>query len=109
MGMAYQELEKLQKATTSFELALKADSSNIAAMNNLANTLKSIGQYVKAEKIYKKILEINPSYINAYNNYGNLKSEVNDIEGAIRLYNQALVIAKEKKINPIVILNHLST
>ena len=109
MGMAYQELEKHQKATTSFELALKADSSNIAAMNNLANTLKGIGQYVKAEKIYKKILEINPSYINAYNNYGNLKSEVNDIEGAIRLYNQALVIAKEKKINPIVILNHLAT
>ena len=108
-GMAHQELERDQKAITFFELALKAESSNIAAMNNLANALKNIGQYVKADQIYKKILEINPSYINAYNNYGNLKSDINDIEGAIKLYNQALAISKEKKINPIVILDHLAT
>ena len=107
--MAHQELERDQKAITFFELDLKADSSNIAAMNNLANSLKNFGQYFKAEQIYKKILEINPSYINAYNNYGNLKSEINDVEGAIQLYNQALAISKEKKINPIVILDHLAT
>ena len=80
-GMAHQELGKGHKAINFFELALKADNTNIAAMNNLANTLKSVGQYVKADQIFKKILKIDPNYINAYNNYANLKSTVNDVEG----------------------------
>ena len=108
-GMAYQGVEKNHKAINFFELALKADNTNIAAMNNLANALKNIGQYVKADQIFKKIIKIDPNYINAYNNYANLKSTVNDVEGAIQLYSQALVIAKEKKINPIVFLVHLAT
>tara|TARA_B100001093_G_scaffold365874_1_gene350668 strand:+ start:396 stop:1967 length:1572 start_codon:yes stop_codon:yes gene_type:complete len=107
-GMAYQELEKNHKAIVFFELALKADNTNIAAMNNLANALKHTGQYVKADQIFKKIINIDPDYINAYNNYANLKSTVNDVEGAIQLYNQALVIAKKKKINPINFLIHLA-
>ena len=61
---------------------------NIAAMNNLANSLKVTEQFLKQNKFYKKILKINPNYINAYNNYGNLKSAINDIENAIKLYNQ---------------------
>ena len=108
-GMAHQELGKGHKAINFFELALKADNTNIAAMNNLANALKNIGQYVKADQIFKKIIKIDPNYINAYNNYANLKSTVNDVEGAIQLYSQALVIANERKINPIVFLVHLAT
>ena len=106
--MAYQRLDKDHKAINFFELALKADNTNISAMNNLANSLKNTEQYFKAEQIYKKIIKINPSYINAYNNYGNLKSAINDIENAIKLYNQGLNIAKEKNINPLVFLNHLA-
>ena len=109
LGMAYQEIEKNYKAINFFELALKADKTNIAAMNNLANSLKHTGQYVKAEQIFKKIINIDPNYINAYNNYANLKSTVNDVEGAIQLYNHALKIAKEKKINPINFLIHLAS
>jgi tetratricopeptide (TPR) repeat protein len=108
-GMAYQELEKNYKAIDFFELALEADNKNIAAMNNLANSLKYIGQYARADKIFKQILKINPNYINAYNNYANLKSTVNDIQGSIQLYSQALAIAKEKKINPINFLIHLAS
>jgi tetratricopeptide (TPR) repeat protein len=107
-GMAYQRLDKDQRAINFFELALKADSNNISAMNNLANSLKNKEQYLKAEQIYKKIIEINPSYINVYNNYGNLKSSINDIESAIKLYNKGLNIAKETNINPLVFLNHLA-
>ena len=68
-GMAYQRLDKDYRAINLFELALKSDNNNISAMNNLANSLKNIEQYSKAEQIYKKILEINPSYINVYNNF----------------------------------------
>ena len=107
-GMAYQRLDKNHRAIIFFELALKADNTNIAAMNNLANSFKNIEQYFKAEQINKKIIKIDPNYINTYNNYGNLKSEINDIENAIKLYNQGLNFAKEKNINPLVFLNHLA-
>ena len=108
-GLAYQGLDKNHKAIDFFELALKADDANIAAMNNLANALKNTEQYVKADQIFKKIIKINPSYINAYNNYANLKTILNDIEGAILLYKKGLIIAKEKRIKPIIILTHLAT
>jgi tetratricopeptide (TPR) repeat protein len=107
-GMAHQRLDKDHRAINFFELALKADNNNISAMNNLANSLKNTEQYFKAEQIYKKIIKINPSYINVYNNYANLKSTVNDIEGAIKLYNKGILLAKEKKISPIIFLKHLA-
>ncbi|EDZ60941.1 Sulfotransferase domain family protein [Candidatus Pelagibacter sp. HTCC7211] len=107
-GMAYQRLNRDQRAINFFELALKADNNNISAMNNLANSLKNTEQYFKAEQVYKKIIKLNPSYINVYNNYGNLKSSINDIEKAINLYNQGINIAKEKNINSLVFLNHLA-
>ena len=107
-GMAYQRLDKDYRAINFFELALKADNNNIAAMNNLASSLKNTEQYFEAEQIYKKIIKINPSYINVYNNYGNLKSDINDTENAIKLFDQGLKIAEEKNINPLVLLNHLA-
>jgi len=107
-GMAYQRLDKDHRAINFFELALKADNNNIAAMNNLASSLKNTEQYFKAEQIYKKIIKINPSYINVYNNYGNLKSDINDTESAIKLFDQGLNVAEEKNINPLVLLNHLA-
>ena len=106
--MAYQRLDKDNRAINFFELALKADNNNIAAMNNLANSFKNTEQYFKAEQIYKKIIKIDPNYINAYNNYGNLKSAINDIENAIKLYEQGLNVAKEKNINTLALLNHLA-
>ena len=107
-GMAYQGLQNHPKAIDFFESALEIERTNIAAMNNLANSLKNTGQYLKADKLFQKIIKISPSYIQAYNNYANLKDLVNDVEGSIKLYNQALLIAREKKISPIVILSHLA-
>ena len=107
-GMAYQNLLNHHKAIDFFELALKADNLNIAAMNNLANSLKVIDQFVRADKIFQQILKEDPNYINAYNNYANLKIAVNDVDGAIELYNQAILLAKKKKIYPINFLLHLA-
>ena len=52
-GMAHQRLDKDYRAINLFELALKADNNNIAAMNNLASSLKNTEQYFKAEQIFK--------------------------------------------------------
>ncbi len=54
-GMAYQRLDKDHRAINFFELALKADNNNIAAMNNLASSLKNTEQYLKADKFIKKL------------------------------------------------------
>ena len=108
-GMACQNLQNHHKAINFFESAIKADNSNIAAMNNLANSLKNINEYDEAEAVYEKILIKNPDYVNVYNNYANLKSTINDIEGAIKLYEQGLIVAKKKNIDPLLILNHLAT
>jgi tetratricopeptide (TPR) repeat protein len=105
-GMAYQRLGQDYRAIKFFELALKADNNNIAAMNNLGLSLKNTEQYFKAEQIFKKIIKINPSYINVYNNYGNLKSDLNDTESAIKLFEQGIDIAEKNNINPLVFLNH---
>ena len=107
-GMAYQGLQNHNTAINFFESALKADSLNVAAMNNLANSLKETEQFVRAEKIFKKILKENPNYVNAYNNYANLKIAVNDVEDAIALYNQAIFISKKEKNDPTTILLSLA-
>jgi len=54
-GMAHQELGKGHKAINFFELALKADNTNIAAMNNLANVLKILDNTLKQIKFLKRL------------------------------------------------------
>jgi tetratricopeptide (TPR) repeat protein len=98
-GMAYQGLGQHINAITFFRESLRVDINNIAAMNNLANSLKALGKLDESKEIYEKILEINPSYINGLNNFANLKILWNDYSGAIKLLSKAIVIAKQKKIN----------
>jgi tetratricopeptide (TPR) repeat protein len=98
-GMAYQGLGQHINAITFFRESLRVDINNIAAMNNLANSLKALGKLDEAREIYEKILKINPLYINGLNNFANLKILWNDYGGAIKLLSKAIVIAKQKKIN----------
>lgn len=107
-GMAYQGLGQHIKAITFFRESLRVDSNNIAAMNNLANSLKALGKLDESREIYEKILKINSSYINGLNNFANLKILLNDYSGAIKLLSKAIVIAKQKKINHINILFSLA-
>jgi len=107
-GMAYQGLGQHINAITFFRESLRVDINNIAAMNNLANSLKASGKLDEAKEIYEKILQINPSYINGLNNFANLKILWNDYDGAIKLFSKAIIIAQQKKINPINILFSLA-
>ena len=52
-GMAYQGNNQIEKSIESFNLALHYDSENLAAMNNLANSHKSLNQNERAQEIYK--------------------------------------------------------
>ena len=108
-GMAFQGLQKFNRSIYFFELAIKADNSNIAAMNNLANSLKQTEQFVRANNIYQEIIKKDPNYLNAYNNYANLKIITNDVEGAIELYKKAIEIANKSKVDPVRFLLHLAS
>ena len=93
-GMAYQGLSQHNNSIKYFRQALKHAPNNLAAMNNLANSLKALGKLEDSKDLYEKVLKINPNYVNAYNNYANLKTLVNDYDGAIKLYNKAYDIIK---------------
>ena len=100
-GLALQALSNHKGAIKFFKAALDIDNSNISAKNNLANSLKSIGELELSNKIYQEIIKKDPNYIFAYNNYANLKMSLNHYEEAIKLLNIAINIANKKKINPI--------
>ena len=107
-GMAYQGLGQHINAITFFRESLRVDINNIAAMNNLANSLKALGKLDESKEIYEKILQINPSYINGLNNFANLKILWNDYDGAIKLLSKAIIIAQQNKINHLNVLFSLA-
>ncbi|MDA9598418.1 sulfotransferase [Candidatus Pelagibacter sp.] len=100
-GMTHQFLDDHISAINFFNLAIKNEGKNIAAMNNLANSHKKLLNYFEADLIYKKILKIDPDYIHGLNNYANLKLEINNYNDAISLFKKALLIASQKDVQPL--------
>ena len=96
-GLAYQGKKQISKSIESFKQALSLEKNNFAAMNNLANSYKSVGKIDLSEDLYLRALSIKPNYVQSLNNYGNLKQQIDDLEGAIMLYEKALKI-KPKEI-----------
>jgi len=103
-GMAFQGNKQIPKSIESFNLALHHDPENIAAMNNIANSYKSLNQNVKAEEIYKRILEKDPNNIKCLNNFANLMKKLRDFNSAKKL----LLKATEIENNNIDILFNLA-
>ena len=90
IGSCYNQLGKPEEAKEQFIIALQCNSNNLAAMNNLANVYKNIKDYVNAEKLYKRIIELEPKYLKAFVNYGNMCLHLNQIDEANQLYLLAL-------------------
>ena len=84
-GMAYQGNNQIKKSIESFNLALHHDPKNLAAMNNLANSYKSLNYHESAEEIYQKVLKMDPINIKCLNNFANLKQILHDYETAKKL------------------------
>jgi len=84
-GMAYQGNKQIPKSVEFFNLALHHDPENIAAMNNIANSYKSLNQNVRAEEIYKKILKKDPNNIKCLNNFANLMKKLRNFNLAKKL------------------------
>jgi tetratricopeptide (TPR) repeat protein len=91
-GLAYQGNKQILKSIESFNLALHHDPENIAAMNNMANSYKTLNQNAKAEEIYKTILKKDPNNIKCLNNFANLMKKLRDFNSAKKLLLKAAEI-----------------
>jgi len=92
LGLALHGSEKYIIAIDRYKKALDIDKNFLPAMNNLANSYKSIGNFEEAEFFYNKAIDIKPDYFQAINNFANLKALVFDYTSAIELYEKALKI-----------------
>ena len=97
LGLALHGSGNYLIAIDRYKKALDLDKNFLPAMNNLANSYKSIGNFEEAEFFYKKAIDIKPDYFQAINNYANLKALVFDYTSAIEFYKKALKI-QEKDI-----------
>ena len=97
-GLALQSSKKVDESIDCFQQALKVDSKNFAAINNLGNSYKRNNQLVMAEKCYDKCLKENSENLNSIINLANLKVILNKYEEAIKLYLKAISINNDVPI-----------
>jgi tetratricopeptide (TPR) repeat protein len=91
-GLALQNLKKNKQAINYFNQSISLQSKDCSVFNNLGNSYKFLFLNKYAYKNFEKSLAINPNYLPALINFAVLKKEINDHDGAIRLYKTALDI-----------------
>ena len=96
-GLILQKKGNIRKSINYFQKATILQKDNYAAMNNLANSHKSLFEYELAENLYVKIIKEDPKNIKALNNYANLKKEFNKYNDAKNLLLEALKIDPQNK------------
>ena len=102
IGLSHQRLNNFDIAETFFIRTIHVNKDNINARTNLANNFKYKLNYKKADEIYKKVLNDNPSHIPALINFANLEFTINKNESALDL------LLKAVKINQNIIPIHLN-
>ena len=80
LGLALHGSGKYLVAIDRYKKALDIDKNFLPAMNNLANSYKSIGNFEEAELFYNKAIDGKPDYFQAYNNYANLRIEHDNLK-----------------------------
>jgi len=88
-GLAYQAIERYDKAITEFNLALTLAPENAAAYNNRANTYAYRGDLERALADHSRAIELDPDYAHAYYNRGADHEELGDLEAAVADYGRA--------------------
>ena len=85
------ELNNFQKAIIIFENSIK-NQSNKNIKNNLANCYSQLRYYEEAIKLYKEIIEEDPSDYMVFNNIGNVYKNLNNYDEALKNYKISLKI-----------------
>ena len=92
VGMAHLQIGNIENSIQYFQNSLELFSDNLPAINNIANAYKKKADYKKAEEFYKLGLKKKPDYLNLLVNFANFKMDINQVEGAINIYNKVLAV-----------------
>ncbi len=84
-------MERLEKLLEFY----KKDPKDPFILYGIALEYMSIKNYEEAEVYFKKILEADSNYVPAYMQYAQLKTDLNEIPEAKKLYEQGIKIAKQ--------------
>ena len=93
-GSCLRKVGEFERSKRFFEFAIRLNSNNIAALNNLGNVQRLLFEYKEAENNFQKALTKNPNHLQTITNLGNLKYNLNNFQEAIKLFNKALLIDK---------------
>lgn len=86
-----------QSCINFFNRAIKADSENLLAYQNLGLFLFKEKRYDEAINILKKAIEVEPANVESYNNLGSIYGVKEDYEKAIEMFEKALSIDPSNK------------
>jgi serine/threonine-protein kinase len=84
---------RLDEAIRFFAVAVALRQKSPAARLNLGMTLGKSGRYHEARIVFRKVLELEPTWASVYDSIGNsLLAEGKDLEGAIACYRKAIAL-----------------
>ncbi len=90
LGMLLAQEGDFKKAIPFFEKAIQFDANNPIIYLNLANTLKSLRLFSKAENTLKKAIQLDPGYAAALNNLGTVYYAQENYQEAAKYYQYAI-------------------
>ena len=92
LGVAYQELGRLDEAVSNFQKALAIDQNYPEAHYNLAVSLQKLGYQKEPVIHYRKATELNSNLSKAHNNLGVLLLNLGNLRAAEKSLKNAVVI-----------------
>lgn len=100
-GNLYFYQRKFQQAVDMYEQAMQADANYDSARYHylIAVQKEREGDLVNAFQRYQAAIEIEPTFVDAYVELGGLLVKVDDLEGALRCYTDALTLDSQSVKN----------
>lgn len=90
LGSFYILNKEFDKALELSEEALKADSSNLVALDNKGQSFIGLGMLDEAMKVYEELIPQKPGFLEAYFNYGTILEKRDKLQEAKYNYETAL-------------------
>lgn len=95
MGFVWQHLDNDDSAYFYYSKAYEVAPDEMLVLENYTNLCYNIGKFDRAEELYKKILEKDPTHASAMARLGDIYGEKKEFQTAINYYNQALDIEQD--------------
>jgi len=91
-GLSFIQRRMYPEGRAELALVLEAEPENTAAIDALAYSWLVDDELDKAERLYKRLLEIDPAHLGALNNYATILAEKGRYREAITIWTEALEI-----------------